>query len=53
MITDLSFPHGRSIDDGIDSTLSSLSYKAVDDIATVAAQFGPGALLVKVDIELA
>ena len=51
LITDLSFPHGRSINDGIDSTLSSLSYIAVDDIAAVVAQLGPGALLAMVDIE--
>ena len=50
-ITDLSFLHRRSVNDGIDSTLSSLSYIAVDDIAAVAAQLGPGALIDKFDIE--
>ena len=53
MITDLSFPHGRSVNDGIDSTLSSLSYIAVDDIAVVVTHLGPGTLLAKVDIESA
>ena len=53
MITDLSFPHGQSVNDGIDSTLSSLSYIAVDDIAAVVTHLGPGTLLAKVDIESA
>jgi hypothetical protein len=53
LITDLSFPHGRSVNDGIDGELSSLSYMyiSVDDIATQAARLGTGALLAKVDIE--
>lgn len=51
LVTDLSFPHGRSINDGIDGAISSLSYISVDDIAAAAAQLGPGVLLAKVDIE--
>ena len=51
LITDLSFPHGRSVNDGIDRSLSSLSYTTVDDIAAVVAQLGTGTLLAKVDIE--
>ena len=53
LITDLSFPHGRSINDGIDRDLCSLSYTTVDDIAAVLAQLGHGALIAKVDIESA
>ena len=53
MITDLSFPSGCSVNDGIDASLSSLAYISVDDIATAAAHLGPGTLLAKVDIESA
>ena len=31
MIVDLSFPFGRSVNDGISSTLASVSYSSVDD----------------------
>jgi hypothetical protein len=53
LITDVSFPRGRSVNDDIDSAPSSLSYISVDDIAAAATQLGPGALLAKVDIESA
>ena len=53
LITDLSFPHGKSVNHGIDRSLCSLSYATVDDIAAVLAQLGRGALLGKVDIESA
>ena len=53
MITDLSFPQEHSVNDGIDSSLCSLSYTTVDDIAAVLAQQGKGALLAKVDFESA
>ena len=53
LITALSFPHGKSINDGIDRSLGSLSYTTVDDIAAVVAQLGRGALIAKVDIESA
>ena len=49
LITDLSSPEGRSVNDGIDSTLCSLQYTSVDRIARVAASFGPGSLLAKID----
>lgn len=45
MITDLSFPSGRSVNDGIGASL--------DDVTTAAARLGPGALLAKVDIKSA
>ena len=53
LITDLSFPPGQSVNDGIDPSLCSLSYILVDQVANVAAGFGGGALLAKVDIESA
>lgn len=53
LITDLSFPCGRSVNDGIDSALSSLSYVSVSDIAAATAKLGPVALLIKVDIKSA
>ena len=45
LITDLSFPHGQSVNDGIDPSLCSLFYTTVDDIAHVVAQLSTGALL--------
>ena len=53
LITDLSFPPNLSINDGIDPSLCSLSYISVDQVADIAIQYGRGALLAKVDIELA
>eukprot|EP00731_Ephydatia_muelleri_P011099 Em0005g1685a len=53
LITDLSYPPGHSVNDGIDPELCSLHYTSVDDMATVAAELGQGALMTKVDIEAA
>ena len=53
LITDLSFPEGASVNDGIDSEPCSLQYTSVEKIAKVAYQFGPQALLAKVDIKAA
>ncbi len=53
LITDLSSPTGRSVNDGIDSELCSLVYTKVDEVAAQAAVRGRGALLAKVDIEAA
>ena len=53
LITDLSFPPARSVNDGIDPELCSLSYTTVDRAAEIAARLGRGALLAKVDIESA
>ena len=53
LITDLSFPPGQSINDGIDPGLCSLVYTTVDKVASQAAALGRGALLAKVDIEAA
>ena len=53
LITDLSFPDGKSVNDGIRSSLCSLSYITVDDVARIVVQLGRGALLAKMDIESA
>ena len=53
LITDLSYPPGHNVNDGIDPELCSLHYTSVDDMATVAAELGQGALMTKVDIEAA
>ena len=51
LITDLSYLHGQSVNDGIDPSLCSLTYLTVDDVADVVVKLGRGALLSKVDIE--
>ena len=53
LITDLSFPPGMSVDDGISPELSSLSYTSVDHVADTGVSLGMGTQLVKVDIESA
>lgn len=53
LITDLSIHYERSVNNGINPALCSLSYVSVDTVAAAAAAFGPGALMVKVDIESA
>ena len=53
LITDLSFPPNRSVNDGIDDDFCHLSYISIDQVAEVAARLGRGALLAKVDIEAA
>ena len=53
LITDLSFPPGQSVNDGIDPALCSLAYTTVDQVAEVVAELGTAALLAKVDIESA
>ena len=53
LITDLSYPPGRSVNDGIDPELCSLSYVSVDQVAEISARYGKGALLAKIDIESA
>lgn len=53
LITDPSYPRGRSVNDGIDSDLTSLSYISVDNVAELVQQLGRGSLLAKVDIESA
>ena len=53
LITDLSYPPGLSVNDGIDSNLCSLTYSSVEQVAAVAASFLPGALLAKIYIKSA
>ena len=53
LITDLSFPVGRSINDGINPRWCSLEYTTVDKVAAVAMSLGVGALMAKVDIKAA
>ena len=50
LITDLSYPPGLSVNDGIDPELFLLTYMSVDAVAEVAVSYPPGALLAKVDI---
>ena len=47
LITDLSFPPRYSVNDGIDPTLTTLSYISVDTVA----QLGAGSLMAKADIQ--
>ena len=53
LITDLSFPPGHSVNDGIDQRVCSMSYITVDMVAKELASLGPGALMAKVDVEAA
>ena len=53
LITDLSFPENRSVNDGISSAHCSLEYTSVEKVARAAHNLGPGALLAKVDIKAA
>ena len=53
LITDLSFPQGRSVNDGITAALTSLSYITVDSVTHMAQCLGQGSLLAKMDIEAA
>lgn len=51
LIVDLSAPMGASVNDGIDPSCSSLSYTTVDHLATIVANTGQGAYLVKADVK--
>ena len=53
LIPDLSFPPGKSVNDGVDPTLCSLTYTTVDQVAEIIANLGGAALMAKVDIESA
>ena len=50
MITDLSFPKGESVNDGIGSDICSVAYATVDDAIRCNKTLGRGALLAKFDI---
>ena len=49
LITDLSFPEGKSMNDAIDTKLCSLEYITVDNMTDVAMSLGVGALIAKID----
>ena len=53
LITDLSYPSGHSINDGIPSALCSLSYVTIDDAILKILQSGKGTILAKIDIKSA
>ncbi len=52
LITDLSFPRGQSVNDGIDSSHTLYTYMTVDKVTAIVTSLS-GALLAKVDIESA
>ena len=53
LITDLSHPPRHSVSDAIDTDLRSLLYTTVERVAQQALCLGKGAMMAKVDIELA
>ena len=53
LITDLSFPPGASVNDGIDPEVCSLQYTSVEKVARVAQKLGRGTLLAKLDVQAA
>ena len=53
LITDLAYPEGQSVNDGIEQILCTLSYTTVDSVAEIVAKLGKGSLLAKIDIECA
>lgn len=53
LITDMSYPPGHSVNDGILPDLCSLTYTSVERVAEAIAVHPPGALLAKIDVESA
>ena len=53
LITDLSFPEGSSVNDGITPERCSLEYITVDKVAASAMAMGEGTLLAKIDVKSA
>ena len=53
LITDLSSPHGYSVNDGIEGAICSLTYTTVDTVADAAYRLGTGSLMGKFDVEAA
>ena len=53
LIMDLSHPPGRSVNDGIQSCLSSLSYVSVDNLSETIVKLGRESQLAKMDIKSA
>ena len=53
LITDLSFPEGASVNEGINPDYCTLAYTSVERVARAAHSLGSGARLAKVDIKSA
>ena len=53
LISDLSYPEGRSVNDSINPKWCSLSYISVEQVATEALLKGKGALIAKIDVKSA
>ena len=53
LIVDMSAPEGASINDGIDKSLSTLSYVGINEAAESIRALGRGSLLAKVDVKSA
>ncbi len=53
LILDLSFPHGKSVNDGVSKDLSSLNYVSVDEIVSHILQLSQGAVMAIMDIKQA
>ena len=51
LIVDLSSPEGSSINNGIDTDLSSLHYTSVDDLAALVVAEGKSSFIAKADIQ--
>jgi len=51
LILDLSYPEGKSVNDGIELELCSLKYVSVDDAVRVVLELGTGTQLAKLDIQ--
>lgn len=53
LIHHLSYPHGGSINDGIDREVCAVQYTSFDEAVNLVIQMGKGALMAKADIESA
>ena len=53
LIIDLSHPHGKSVNDGVQKDLCSMAYISVDDAIRKIISLGKGTLLAKIDIKSA
>jgi hypothetical protein len=49
LITDLSFPTGKSVNDGINSETTTLSYLQIDEVANQVAVYGKNTKLVDIE----
>jgi hypothetical protein len=53
LIHNLSFPQGASVNDGISSEYSAVSYQDLDHCVAIIQSLGPGTLVAKADLESA